>query len=151
MHSKILVAYNGTPESRSALHECIQLGLGPSAQIHLLAVISPSPVVLLGEFSAAVLPTEEEMLAEKREMQGILDAGREMLTQSGLNVMTHLESGEPIDVIADMASRLRVDLLIVGHSRHKPFAMRWWRGSVDTLLSDKIRCSLMIAREMQAA
>jgi nucleotide-binding universal stress UspA family protein len=149
MHSKILVAYNGTPESRSALQECIQLNLGPSAQIHLLAVISPSPVVLLGEFSAAVLPTEEEMQAEKREVQGILDAGRDMLAQSGLNVVTHLESGEPIDVIADMASRLRVDLLIVGHSRHKPFAMRWWRGSVDTLLSDKVRCSLMIARDPQ--
>jgi nucleotide-binding universal stress UspA family protein len=150
MHSKILVAYNGTPESRSALHECIRLNLGPSAQIHLLAVISPSPVVLLGEFSAAVLPTEEEMLAEKREMQDILDVGRDMLAQSGLNVITHLESGEPIDVIADMAGRLRVNLLIVGHSRHKPFAMRWWRGSVDTLLSDKVRCTLMIAREMQA-
>jgi nucleotide-binding universal stress UspA family protein len=82
-------------------------------------------------------------------MQSILDTGRDMLAQAGLNVSTHLESGEPIDVIADMASRLKVDLLIVGHSRHKPFAMRWWRGSVDTLLSDKIRCTLMIAREQQ--
>jgi nucleotide-binding universal stress UspA family protein len=147
MHSRILVAYNGTPESRYALNECIRLGPDRAAQIHLLAVISPSPIVLLGEFSAAVLPTEEEQQAERRTMLGVLESGRNMLTDAGLNVITHLEAGEPIDVIAEMVEKFRIELVIVGHSRHKPFAMRWWKGAVDTLLVERVRCSVLVAGE----
>ncbi|MEN3367501.1 MAG: hypothetical protein V7606_4775 [Burkholderiales bacterium] len=145
MHRKILVAYNGTPESRHALNECIQIVPGPEAQIHLLAVITPSPIVLLGEFSAAVLPTEEEQIAEKRTMLQVLESGRNMLTEAGLNVITHLESGEPVDVITDMVEKFKIDLVILGHTRHKPFAMRWWKGSVDAMLVDRVRCSVLVA------
>jgi nucleotide-binding universal stress UspA family protein len=145
MHSKILVAYNGTPESRIALNECIRLAPGASAQIHLLAVITPSPIVLLGEFSAAVLPTEEEQQAERRTMLQVLESGRNLLTEAGLTVITHLESGEPIDVIAEMAEKFKIELVIVGHTRHKPWAMRWWKGSVDAMLIDRVRCTLLVA------
>jgi nucleotide-binding universal stress UspA family protein len=147
MYRKILVAYNGSPESHFALNECIRLAPGPSAQIHLLAVLTPSPVLLLGEFSAAALPTEEEERTERRAMERVLESGRALLTDAGLNVVTHLETGEPVDVISDMAERSRVDLVIVGHSRHKPFAMRWWRGSMDKLLVEKVRCSVLVAAD----
>lgn len=147
MHHKILVAYNGTPESRFALQECIRLAPGPAAQVHLLAVITPSPIVLLGEFSAAALPTEEEERAEQRAMQQVLEAGRALLKEAGLNVITHLEVGEPVDVIAEMVNKSGFDLVIVGHSRHKPFAMRWWSGSTNALLVEKVRCSVLVAAD----
>ena len=35
--------------------------------------------------------------------------------------------------------------LIVGHRRSKKFAFRWWRGSVDSMLIDRVRCSILIA------
>lgn len=150
MYSKILVAYNGTPESRLALQECIRLAPGPSAQIHLLAVVTPTPIVLAGEFVAAV-PTIDEELAEKEAMAQVLDAGRRLLADAGLSVSTHLELGEPVNVIADVVNKLGIELVIVGHSRHKPFAMRWWRGSMDAVLVDKVRCSILVAAEPKPA
>lgn len=150
MYTKILVAYNGTPESRLALQECIRLAPGPSAQIHLLAVVTPTPIVLAGEFVAAV-PTIDEELAEKEAMVQILDAGRRLLADAGLSVSTHLELGEPVTVIADLVNKLAIELVIVGHSRHKPFAMRWWRGSMDAVLVDKVRCSVLVAAEPKPA
>jgi hypothetical protein len=42
---------------------------------------------------------------------------------------------------------LRIDLVIVGHRRSKKFALRWWRGSVDSLLVERVRCSILIAGE----
>lgn len=150
MYSKILVAYNGTPESRLALQECIRLAPGPSAQIHLLAVVTPTPIVLAGEFVAAV-PTIDEELAEKEAMAQVLDAGRRLLADAGLSVSTHLELGEPVNVIADLVNKLGIELVIVGHSRHKPFAMRWWRGSMDAVLVDKVRCSILVAAEPKPA
>lgn len=146
MYSKILVAYNGTQESRLALEECIRLAPGPSARIHLLAVVTPSPIVLAGEFVAAV-PTIDEEQAEKDAMAQVLDGGRRMLAEAGLSVMPHLEVGEPVNVIADLVHKYEIELVILGHSRHKPFAMRWWRGSMDAVLVEKIRCSVLVAAD----
>src|SRR3569833_3873534 len=146
MYRNILVAYNGTPESRLALHECIRLAPGPSAEIHLLAVIMPIPFLLAGEFAAAV-PSGEEEQAERKAMEQVLEAGRTLLADAGLKVTTHLELGEPANVIADMVNKLGIELVIVGHSRQKPFAMRWWRGSTDTTLVEKIRCSVLVAAD----
>lgn len=146
MYQTILVAYNGTPESRVALQECRRMALPKGAAIHLLAVVSPPPYLLVGEFAAAaVLSVEEGLTVEKEKMEKELEAGAAMLAAGGLNVIPHLEVGEPVSVIEELAHDLQVDLVIVGHSRQKPVALRWWRGSTDTLLVEKLRCSLLVA------
>ena len=148
MYEKILVAYNGSPESRLALEECLRLSPSSSAQIHLLVVVSPPPYLLVGEFAAAaVLSVEEGLAAEREKMEKELDAGANLLTGGGLTVTRHLEVGEPVTVIEELAHQLQVELVIVGHSRQKPLALRWWRGSTDTLLVEKLRCSLLVASD----
>jgi nucleotide-binding universal stress UspA family protein len=144
MYRNILVAYNGTPESRLALHECIRLAPGPDTAVHLLAVVTPVPYMIAGEFAAAV-PTIEEEEAERRAMQDVLASGQALLADAGLRVTIHLEVGEPANAITEMVERLGIDLLILGHSRHKPFALRWWRGSMDAMLVERIRCSVLVA------
>ncbi|MEO0314827.1 MAG: hypothetical protein RI928_1283 [Pseudomonadota bacterium] len=148
MYQKILVAYNGSPESRLALEECLRLSPSPSAQIHLLVVVSPPPYLLVGEFAAAaVLSVEEGLAAEREKMEKELEAGAQLLTAGGLTVTRHLEVGEPVTVIEELAHQLQAELVIVGHSRQKPLALRWWRGSTDTLLVEKLRCSLLVASD----
>jgi nucleotide-binding universal stress UspA family protein len=152
MYQTILVAYNGTPESEVAIQECIRMAPGPAAQVHLLAVVSPPPYLLVGEFAAAaVLSVEEGLAAEKEQMGEKLDAGAALLRTAGLTVITHLEIGEPVSVIEEQASNLKAELVIVGHSRQKPIALRWWRGNTDTLLVEKLRCSLLVASNPQPA
>ena len=148
MYQTILVAYNGTPESEVALQECLRMAPGSGAKVHLLAVVSPPPYLLVGEFAAAaVLSVEEGLTAEKEQMESKLSAGAALLRAAGLNVIQYLEVGEPVSVIEDHARQLKVELVIVGHSRHKPIALRWWRGSTDTLLVEKLRCSLLVASD----
>lgn len=152
MYQTILVAYNGTPESEVALQECIRLAPGAAAQVHLLAVVCPPPYLLVGEFAAAaVLSVEEGLAKEKQQMQDKLNAGAAQLQAAGLSVIKHLEVGEPVSVIEEQANQLKVQLVIVGHSRHKPIALRWWRGSTDTLLVEKLRCSLLVASDPEPA
>jgi nucleotide-binding universal stress UspA family protein len=150
MYEKILIAYNGTAESRSALNECIRLAPGAPTEIHLLAVVDQPPSLLIGEYgAAAALSAEEDLIAAKQKMREELSMGRALLTNAGLRVVSHLEVGEPVNVIGELVDKLGIDLLIVGHSRHKSWAMRWWRGSTDALLIEKIRCSLLIATPSQ--
>ena len=150
MYRKILVAHNGTPDSLSALQECIRLAPGRSAEIHLLIVVNLPSYLLIGEYAAAAMLTaEEDLVTEKQKMKLELTKGHALLADAGLNVTSYLEVGEPVNVIAEWVAKLGIELVIVGHSRHKPLALRWWRGSMDTLLVEKIRCSLLVAADSQ--
>jgi nucleotide-binding universal stress UspA family protein len=150
MYKKILIAYNGTTESRLALQECLRLEPDPSSQIHILAVVIPPPYLLVGEYAAAaVLSMEEGLNTEKERMQQQLLHECSMFHDAGLPITTHVEVGEPVNVIQELVERLGIELVILGHSRHKPLALRWWRGSMDALLIEKIRCSILVAADPQ--
>ncbi|SFH63236.1 Nucleotide-binding universal stress protein, UspA family [Collimonas sp. OK307] len=140
MYKKILVAYNGTPESLSALHECIHMNPPPSTEVHLLAVVQLSPHGMAGGYAPEIaFTTEREMMEQE------LERGRTLMAAAGLNVVPHLQLGEPVEVIGALADVLGIDLIIVGHSRHKALAMRWWRGSMDALLIERVKASILVA------
>jgi len=144
MYRKILVAYNGMPESRSALDEAVRLiQPGSSTEVHLAAVVHyPSAYLLAGEY------VPEVALADEREhMEADLKAAHGVLADKGLNVIDHLVVGEPVDVLTKLVTELGIDLLILGHPRSKSFALRWWRGSVDAVLIERVRCSILVAAE----
>jgi nucleotide-binding universal stress UspA family protein len=146
MYRKIMVACNGTAESRSALDECIQLAPGPAAEIHLLAVMHSSQDLLATEYAAAAaILDQQEAGAEQQKMEQELATGNAILANAGLKAINHLETGDPVYVIAELADRLGVQLVIVGHPRHKPWGTRWWRGSTDTALIEKVHCSVLVA------
>lgn len=148
MYKKILVAYNGSQESRLALQECLRLSPEAATEIHILAVVTPPPYLLVGEYAAAaVLSMEEGLNAEKEKMRQELQHECSLFRNAGLSVSTHVEVGEPVNVIQELVESLGIELVIVGHSRQKPLALRWWRGSMDALLIEKIRCSILVAAD----
>src|SRR6266576_1376519 len=144
MYRKILVAYNGMPESRSALDEAVRLiQPGSSVEVHLAAVVHyPSAYLLAGEY------VPEVALADEREhMEADLKTAHALLAAKGINVIDHLVVGEPVDVLTKLVAELGIDLLILGHPRSKSFALRWWRGSVDAILIERVRCSILVAAD----
>jgi nucleotide-binding universal stress UspA family protein len=143
MYAKILVAYDGSVESRLALDECIRLAPGPTAAIHLAGVVhDPSLYVLAGEYvpEIALGDDQERVDTDIREAAARLEA-------QGLSVTQHVLIGEPVTVLARLVEELGIDLLILGHPRTKTFALRWWRGSTDALLLERVRCSLLVAAD----
>lgn len=143
MYRKILVAFDGSPESRLAVDECSHLIHIADRHIHLVCVLhDPSPYLLAGEF----VP-EPALAIDRSRMQADLDEAAARLSGRGFSVTTHLQDGEPVDVISRMADSLGIDLIIVGHRRSKKFALRWWRGSVDAMLTDRVHCSILVAGE----
>src|SRR6476620_10450041 len=142
MYRKILVAFDGSPESRLAVDECSRMQVS-GREIHLVCVLhNPSPYLLAGEF----VP-EPALAMDRSRMEADLGEAAGKLTERGFSVTTHLQDGEPVDVISRMVDSLHIDLVIVGHRRSKKFALRWWRGSVDSMLIERVRCSILIAGE----
>lgn len=146
MYRKILVAFDGSPESRLAVDECSQLMQVSGREIHLVCVLhDPSPYLLAGEF----VP-EPALAIDRSRMDGDLNEAAARLTERGFSVTTHLQDGEPVDVITRMVDSLHIDLVIVGHRRSKKFALRWWRGSVDSMLIERVHCSILVAGDRSA-
>ena len=146
MYRRILVAYNGAPESRLALDEAVRIAPDASVEVHLAAVVHyPSAYLLAGEY------VPEVALADEREhMEADLKTAHGLLAAKGLNVIDHLVVGEPVDVLTKLVAELGIDLLILGHPRSKSFALRWWRGSVDAILIERVRCSILVAADPEA-
>ena len=141
MIQKILLAYNGSQEGKTALLSCAEVASFTNAETHLLAVAGmPSSMFLTEGF----LP-EELMEDEKKRAQEVLDEGIAQLKASGYQATGHLAVGEPVEEISRLASALKVDLIIVGHSQKTSIASRWWRGSVGKTLLDISPCSVLIA------
>jgi nucleotide-binding universal stress UspA family protein len=141
MYTRILMAYNGTREGKTALLACTEIAAFERAETHLLAVASmPSSMFLTEGF----LP-EELIEEEKKRMQDVLNEGLATLKERGYSVAGHLAVGEPVEEICRLAAELKCDLIVVGHKQKQSFAARWWRGSVGATLLDYAPCSVLVA------
>ncbi len=141
MFKRILMAYNGSRDGKSALLTCAELAAFTKADTHLLAVAGmPSSMFLTEGF----LP-EELLDEEKKRAQQVLDEGIFQLKEKGFAVTGHLAVGEPVEEISRLAGELKADLIIVGHSQRASLASRWWRGSVGKTLLDHAPCGILIA------
>lgn len=141
MFKRILMAYNGSRDGKSALLTCAEIAAFTHADTHLLAVAGmPSSMFLTEGF----LP-EELLEEEKKRAKDVLDEGTTQLVEKGFSVTGHLAVGEPVEEISRLAAELDADLIIVGHSQRASFASRWWRGSVGKNLLDHAPCSILIA------
>jgi nucleotide-binding universal stress UspA family protein len=140
MYKKILMAFDGTAEGRSALVECADIASFAHAETHLLAVASMPSTMFLTE---GFVP-EELIETEKKRMQGVLDQGIAVLRERGFESIPHLAVGEPVEEIGRAAKDLKCDLIVVGHKQESRWAARWWKGSVSASLVDYVPCSLLI-------
>jgi nucleotide-binding universal stress UspA family protein len=147
MFKRILMAYNGTLEGRTALFACAEVANFAKADTHLLAVATmPSSMFLTEGF----LP-EELIEEEKKRMQEVLDEGIAALTHRGFTAAGHLAVGEPVEEICRVASEVGADLIVLGHKQKQNFGARWWRGSVGATLLDYAPCSLLVAMAPEQA
>ena len=139
MFKKIVMAYDGSQDGKTALLQCSEIASFTKAATHLLAVAGmPSSMFLTEGF----LP-EELLEEEKKRAQAVLEEGVAQLKDRGYVVTGHLAVGEPVEEICRLASDIGADLIVVGHERRG--IARWWHGSVGKMLLDHAPCSVFIA------
>jgi len=138
MFKRALLCVDGTRESRDALRQAAKLVAALKAETHVLVV---SNLVQLASVHGVV--TEVSLDIETSRCRSLLDEGLDWLRQHGVEPVCHVKAGTAVDVIAQTARDLCVDLVIVGHVARSPLG-RWWAGSENTALSDRLRCSLLI-------
>jgi nucleotide-binding universal stress UspA family protein len=139
-YQRILLCYDGSREGRKALRCGADLALDLKAETHVLAVVNMrSSIAQSGGLLTDVACGQFEAAARE-----VLQEGVNWLHERGLHAQGHFAFGNPLDEIAGLAQRLEVDLVVVGHRSRSGLA-RWWSGSENTELLDRVTCSILVA------
>jgi len=140
MYKRVVVAYDGTREGRSALREGVLMAIEHGAEVYLLAVVAETPGIRMAEgaYAGAIAHQDDAYKA-------ILDEAVVGLRERGVPLKGRLVRGEPAQEIAEYAREVKADLVVVGH-RKQSLLQRWWSGPNGAYLSDYLHCSLLIAR-----
>jgi nucleotide-binding universal stress UspA family protein len=140
MYRRIVLAYDGTLEGRTALREGALLAKRCGAKVFLLSVVAESPGALMveGAYAAGVVRDQEIY-------RSVLEEGLRRLTDFGLEAAARLVTGEPPSQIGAYASEVDADLVVVGHRKLK-LIERWWSGSLGANLLEYTTCSLLVSR-----
>ena len=140
MYKRILLAYDGSVEGRTALREGALLARQCGAEVFLLSVVANSNALLLAAAAqvGAYVPIEDDFTE-------VLNEGVARLKQLGFDPVAKLVRGEPAEEIGNFAKQVGADLIVVGHRRQSAFD-RWWSGPKGAYLMDHTDCSLLVAR-----
>jgi nucleotide-binding universal stress UspA family protein len=140
MYERILLAYDGSVEGRTALREGALLARRCGAKVFLLAVLADYDTFLMAE--AAVAAT---FVRIEDDFTEVLNEGVARLKKLGFDPVAKLVKGQPAEEIGNFAREIKADLIVVGHRRQSAFD-RWWSGPKGAYLMDYTDCSLLVAR-----
>ncbi len=142
MYQRILLAYDGSIEGRTALREGALLARRYGAQVFVLSVIREAAGTKLGEGVGGGGVAQQQV-----EYERVLQEGMARLATLGFHASGKLVIGEPAREIAAYAEQVQADLVVVGHRRQSAIG-RWWSGPSGAYLSDHIRCSLLVCKNI---
>jgi membrane fusion protein (multidrug efflux system) len=142
VYQRILLAYDGSIEGRTALREGALLARRYGAQVFVLSVIREAAGTKLGEGVGGGGVAQQRV-----EYERVLQEGMSRLAALGFQASGKLVIGEPAREIAAYAEQVNADLVVVGHRRQSAVG-RWWSGPSGAYLSDHVRCSLLVCRNI---
>ena len=142
MYKRVLLAYDGSVEGRTALREGALLARQCGAEVFLLSVLVDPGTFLLAEVAHAGASVQME-----NAFMDVLNEGVSRLKQLGFDPVAKMVRGEPAKEIGAFATQIGADLIVVGHRRQSAFD-RWWSGPKGAYLMDYTDCSLLVARNV---
>ncbi|MGF6992325.1 universal stress protein [Paraburkholderia sp. GAS32] len=120
-HYNLLVYYDGSPESRSALLRVTRLGYALTATVHVLSVVDIGSAVGCSVGYLSDMACLQMEGAAKQVLKEALDH----LRASGTVARGYVAAGNVVDSMARYAGLLNADLLVLGHRNPRGLA-RWW-------------------------
>ena len=138
MYRNILLAYDGSRDSREALEQGARLAAMCGARVRLLTVI---------DLASVMIPAEGISFVDERailESNTTLAEGRTQLREWGIQGQVDLRYGDPAEQISASAREIGADLVVVGHRNHSTI-WRWLNGSVGAAVLKAASCSVLVA------
>ena len=121
VYHNLLIYYDGSPESRSALLHVTRLGFALDATVHVLSVVD------IGSAVGASVGYISDMacLRIEGDAKQTLKEALDHLRESGTVARGYIAAGNVVDSMARYAQILNADLLVLGHQNPRGLARLW--------------------------
>ena len=152
--NKILVAVDGSPLSKKAAAEALELAKKFGAKMMLISVAEVEPEITYTELGVTV-PVEyinmrDSLVKIKEESAGkMLDAIIGSMDCTGVSIDKVIKIGIPAHEIVEYTESEKVDLVVLGHRGLNPLK-RLFVGSVAKRVIEDAACSVMIVKKEEA-
>ena len=134
MFKKILVAYDGSPESGRALIVGVELAKSLKADLSTVYVFEKLPAYAAGYMdigvtgATVVLPRQVSQYYRKLQVNA-----QEAARQRDIALNTELVEGDEVKAIVECVQRTRTDLLVLGIPRRYGLFSRLWNHTTHDL------------------
>ena len=144
--TQILLATDGSDESKLATQAASELSKGTGSEVHLVYVL-PTPAQLIGHHLYPDETRESLIGGAERDAETFLKEQAERISSDGGKVAdTHLRSGDPDKEILRTAESLGVGLIVLG-SRGLGSVSRMLIGSVSDSVVRHAHCPVFVVRK----
>ena len=126
MFKRIIVAYDGSPESCRALESAIRLAEALGSELHALTICEPPTVST--SFVTTVAPSLVRILIgdQRDRAEQRLATARAMAGKDGIELATHLVEGQEVEAIVSCVNNCKADLLVLGLHQQSLYVSRLW-------------------------
>ncbi len=144
MVKNILVGVDGSTPSVDACHFAMDLASQTHAQLTFLFVIETPQVIPFGPLSGYVTTSPARSEEDVKKAEALVEQIAH--ERPGVQVITRVELGEPVDTICEVAKTIAADLVVVGARGHNA-AQRFLLGSVSDRVVHHAPCPVMVVRK----
>jgi len=128
MFTRILHANDGSDHAFKAFSYALAIAVQHKAELHMVCVEE--------------IPELPEFIEEVREAKGtaarrfhqVVQRARAMAAEQGMQLETHILAGHPVRDIVQLASELKVDLLVIGAIGHSALYQRMIGSRADRIM-----------------
>ena len=143
MFKRILVAYDGSPESGRALIVGIQLAKSLKADLRVVYVYEKLPAYAAGYMDLGVSGASIVLPRQASQYYRTLQLNAQQAAhQQGIALKTELVEGDEVKAIVECVQRTRSDLLVLGIPRHYGLFSRLWNHTTHDL-SQQVASSIL--------
>jgi nucleotide-binding universal stress UspA family protein len=137
MFQTVVVGADDSPTAAEAVQQAIDLVKMTGGKLHIVTAYAHQQLTSGGSGEPAKSVSSTEFA------RGLLDDLGSRARLAGVEVTTHGKSGNPADVICEIATDVDADLIIVGNKGMK--GARRVLGSVPNSVAHQAPCSVLIA------
>jgi len=141
MFKRILVAYDGSENSKRALNVAIDIAKRYGSKLDIVEVIDIAALLALG-----LSPIPENILQTVQEkVKADIDEAERKAKEAGVDAKGVIIEGEPAASIVEYATKNNVDLIVTG-SRGLSTIKRLFLGSVSTKILNESRVPVLVVK-----
>lgn len=141
MYRRILLAYDGSPQSMVALRQAADLALVFNAQLYILGVVTTTLGLALARGNGTIIDPVE---LERKRIEDNVESAVRKVRNNGVHVQEIFRDGDPATEIINCANHVRADLIVLGCSSNDSI-MSWIRRSIRSKLLNILPCNILIS------